>query len=59
MSNYEHIIQGCNPFVDLTLRDEEMKAVLKAHDYGIQALDDEQMEFLRIVLAKMKDQIWP
>lgn len=59
MSDYEHIIGGCNPSVDLTLNADEMRAVLKANDYGVQALDGKQLESLHIILAKMKDQIWP
>lgn len=59
MSEYEHIIGECNPHVDLTLNTEEVRAVLKAHDYGVQALDAKQLESLQIILAKMKDHIWP
>ncbi|NLC35930.1 MAG: hypothetical protein GX772_05715 [Alcaligenaceae bacterium] len=59
MSDYEHIIDGCSPHVSLTLNTDEIRAVLKAHDYGIYALNAKQLESLHIILAKMKDQVWP
>lgn len=57
MSNYEGIAQDCS--VTVELRAEEAAAVLKAYDYGLNQLNADQRHALDVVMAKLKDQIWP
>lgn len=57
MSQYQGIAHACTAKLDL--REEEAAAILKAYDFGLDDLDNEQRQALYVVLAKLKDQIWP
>jgi hypothetical protein len=56
-SEYEHLTQGGSYKVDLS--QVEAAVLLKAHDYGVKALNDDDLEKLDIVVSKLKDKIWP
>lgn len=57
MSNYQGIARDCTITVELT--EVQTAAVLKAYDYGFFNLTEDQKHELAIVIAKLKDQIWP
>lgn len=54
---YRDLAVGSSHTVDLN-QDEE-SAVLKAHDYGVTALNEEEIHLLHSVIGKLKDSIWP
>lgn len=56
-NNYKHLTSGGRRTVDLT-QDEEC-VVLKAYDFGIAALNEDEIQSIDQVIAKLKDQIWP
>lgn len=43
----------------LNIDQEEAAAVLKAHDYGIAALDSGEVVLIDRLVSKLKDEIWP
>jgi hypothetical protein len=43
----------------IDLQTEEAAVVLKAYDYGILVLDEQEIQLLNSMLGKLKDQIWP
>jgi hypothetical protein len=53
---YGHLTKGGEVTVNLT--QDEACVVLSLFDYGIPALDREEMDALNRVLGKLKDQIW-
>lgn len=57
MSGYTNIARECRFSIQLSA--EEAAVVLKSYDSGISALSDDQYRTLNVVVAKMKDQIWP
>lgn len=57
MESYEHISQEATVTVELTA--QEVAVIFAAYDYGTDALDSEQRDLLRLVIAKMKDQLHP
>lgn len=57
MSDYTNIARECRFSIQLSA--EEAAVVLKSYDYGISALSDEEYRKLNVVVAKMKDRIWP
>ncbi|AYR19460.1 hypothetical protein [Alcaligenes faecalis] len=54
---YQGVARDCT--VTLKLRVDQSAAVLKAYDNGFDALTKEQQHQLYVVIAMMKDQIWP
>lgn len=54
---YKGLVAGKERTVELS-QDEEC-AVLKAHDYGIRSLNDDELDLLDRVVSKLKDEIWP
>lgn len=54
---YRGLTVGQKHTVDLN-QDEE-SVVLKAHDYGVNALNEEETQLLHSVIGKLKDKIWP
>lgn len=45
--------------VEAELTQLEAMTVLKAYDYGTEALNDDERHQLNCVIGKLKDQIWP
>ena len=54
---YEAIARDCLLTVELTA--EQSAAVLRAYDYGLESLTAIQRYQINVVIAKLKDQIWP
>jgi hypothetical protein len=53
---------GNNPTretITVSLNVNQAAAVLKAHDHGIKALNDEEIALLDQVMSKLKSEIWP
>lgn len=57
LNYYKDLTSGGQRAVKLD--QEEECAVLKAHDYGLAALDEDEQHLLHRVIGKLKDQIWP
>lgn len=54
---YEAIACDCLLKVELTA--EQSAAVLRAYDHGLESLNAIQRYQILVVIAKLKDQIWP
>lgn len=54
---YRALAVGASHTIDLN-QDEE-SVVLKAHDYGVAALNEEEVQLLHSVIGKLKGSIWP
>ena len=54
---YEAIASDCFLTVELTA--EQSAAVLRAYDCGLENLNAMQRYQIHVVIAKLKDQIWP
>lgn len=55
--NYEELIEA-GP-ITVNLERNEKALLLKLYDYGVCSLTEVEVEKLNIIIAKMKDQIWP
>lgn len=54
---YKGLAVGKERTVELS-QDEEC-VLLKAHDYGVRSLNDNELDLLDRVVSKLKDEIWP
>lgn len=57
IKRYGHLTNGCKATIQLT--QEEACAVLAAYDDGITLLNKADLNALRRLIDKLKDQIWP
>lgn len=55
---YGHILQGENP-VNLVLSNEQAAAALRAYDYGLSALNEDELRQIDVIMSLIKDQLWP
>lgn len=55
--DYSHIARDAE--VKISIRAEEMSAILSAYDRGFSALDAAELQALDVVVAKLKDELWP
>jgi hypothetical protein len=56
-NNYRRIASPGN--YEIKLDAKHACAVLKAYDYGVDALSSRELHDLDMVIAKLKDEIWP
>ena len=56
-TQYDHIVRDTE--VKIKVTKEEFAAILRAYDYGLNALNDDAIEKLNFVIAKLKDELWP
>lgn len=56
-SDYSHIAHDATVTVSITAT--EMAALLGAYDRGLDALDQDERHGLNVVIAKLKDELWP
>ena len=54
---YKDLTVGKERTVDLNQTEECV--ILKAYDYGVSALSDDEIHQLNRVIGKLKDEIWP
>lgn len=54
---YKSLAAGKARTVELS--QEEECAVLKAHDYGVKNLNEDELQLIDRVVSKLKDEIWP
>jgi len=56
-NHYRHIARSGNYEIELDVK--HSCAVLKAYDYGVDTLSSRELHDLDMVIAKLKDEIWP
>jgi hypothetical protein len=55
--SYSHIANDA--VVTVSIAADETAAVLRAYDYGLGALDQAERHSLNVVIAKLKEKLWP
>lgn len=58
-ANYDHLHLPSENTVKVKLTRDETVVVLKAYDYGVSQLNNEEADRLNAVIAKLKDTIHP
>jgi hypothetical protein len=59
MQRYMNLLKPGPKKVSPELTQEERAVVLKAYDYGIQMLDEKEMQHLNAIIGALKSEIWP
>lgn len=57
VSQYGHLTNGGK--INVSLTQEEACVVMKVHDYGTGGLSFSESDVFNLLIAKLKDQIWP
>ncbi|RMX07044.1 hypothetical protein EBQ24_10250 [Allofranklinella schreckenbergeri] len=55
--DYSHVAHSATVTVDITA--EESAMIFHVFDYGVEYLDDDEMDLLNILFAKLKTELWP
>lgn len=57
LNHYRQLTTGGD--VSTILTQDEACVVLKAYDYGLAGLNDDENQVMNSILGKLKDEIWP
>lgn len=57
MEHYAKLTNGGE--FKVTITQDEACVALKIHDYGVEALNNDEKTALHSLIAKLKDKIWP
>lgn len=57
--HYRRLIPAAGVEVDLELSQSQAAVILRIHDYGIEGLTKQELEYLYQLAGNLKDQIWP